>query len=252
MRIQTSITAGIMILIISVGLIFLAPSGLVQGSGDFVQKEVPVVTKPLKIRDETAPVQIQCEPVFITKPDTIERFNCVLLNLTDKSIRASSVRYSVISENAGKEVRSDRLDITDTYIHPDLAEKRKPIAPGDKLHIMAPGPLVEPGSVIKRLELEPVYIEFSDGTTIGEGGESAAKIAEVRNGAAAFKQALRKEFLNKGKSAEALLPLLKNAEFAESEVFLNGGRIGANVYRKFLLEKYQRAGAPVLDKLLEN
>jgi hypothetical protein len=231
-------------------MIFTSPSVTVQGSADFVQKEIPVVIKPLKVGSETVPVQIQCDPVFIFKSDTIESFNCVLVNLTDKNIRSSSVRYSLISDNAGREQRSDRLDITDTYIHPDFADIRKPIAPGGILHIMAPGPLVEPGSVIKTLELEPIYLEFSDGTTIGIGGESALKIAEVRKGATAFKQLLQKEFQSKGKSAQALLPLIEDSGSVESSGFSNGGRIGANAYRRFLLEKYQKSGSSAIDKLL--
>ncbi|MGB7209704.1 MAG: hypothetical protein WBD27_13660 [Pyrinomonadaceae bacterium] len=252
MKIQTSIVAGVMILLFSVGLINLAPHVMVQGRGQFVQQEVSIVVKPLKVGDEIVSVDIRCEPLFITKPDTIERFNCVLVNLTGKNIRASSVRYSVISENAGKEQRSDRLDTIDTYIHPDLAEIKKPIAPGEKLHIMASGPLVESGSVIKRLELEPIYIEFSDGTTIDAGGRGAPMITALRDGAARYKQALRKEFQGKGNSVQAILPLLQNKESIELENFSGGESIGANTYRKFLLEKYEKAGVAAMSRLLEN
>jgi|GEM_PF-3530463 len=249
MRIQTSLIAGVIILLVCGGLIFLAPTAEVQDKDASIQRQIPVVVKPLMVGGEIVPIEIKCDPVF-ANADTIERFNCLLINGTDKDIRASSVRYTVISEKDGAEQRDARLDVADTYINPDLAETKKAIAPGGQLHVMAPGPVVEPDSEIKALELEPVYIEFSDGTTVGKGA-GADMIAEVRDGAAKFKDALRREFRNKGRSVSAILARLDDAESTELDGLSGGARVGANAYRRFLLEKYKKGDTAAIAKVLE-
>ena len=196
MKIKTSISIGLTMLLISVVAIFLLPVLKAQGSRNFVQTEIPVVIKPLKVGDAIIPIGIECEPVFTAKPDTLDGFTCVLVNKSNKSIRASSVRYSIIVDSNGKEEEDSRLDTVDTYIHPDLLEVKKPLEIGGRLFITPPGRIVESNSVIKSLEIEPVYIEFSDGTTAGIGGKSAEMIANIREGAAKYKNSLRQEYLN--------------------------------------------------------
>lgn len=251
MKIKTSIATGLAILLITIVSIVLIPTLKVSGNRDFVQTEIPVVIKPLKVGNDIVPVEIQCEPVFITKSDTLDRFTCILVNKTNKSIRASSVRYSVIFDSNGKEIQIDRLDTAVPYIHPDLSEEKKPIAPGGSLFITPLSPIGEPDSVVKRLELEPIYIEFDDETTVGIGGESAELIASVREGAAKYKKSLRQKYLNKGRSAQEILPLLEDNAVLGSEIENFSQRLGAKAYRKFLRKKYEKVGVEVINKVLD-
>jgi hypothetical protein len=249
MKIKTYIAVGLTI-IITVVSIFLIPGSEAQRSKNFVQTEIPVVIKPLKVGDDVISVYIQCQPVFITKPDTLDNFNCTLINKTDKAIRASSVRYSIIVDKNGKEEHINRLDTAVPYIHPDLSEVKKPIEPGGSISITLLSPIVEPDSYIKRLELEPVYIEFDDETTVGIGGKSAELIANVREGAIRYKNSLRQKYLNEGRSAQVILPLLEdNAPFS-SEIENFDQRAGAKAYRKFLRKKYEQAGIEAINKIL--
>ncbi len=51
--------------------VFLSPASEAQPKQPFVPTEIPVAIKPLKVGDEIVPVEIHCDPVFITKPDTL-------------------------------------------------------------------------------------------------------------------------------------------------------------------------------------
>lgn len=251
MKIQTSIAAGLTVILITVVSILTIPALKAKGNQNFVQTEIPVVIKPLRVGNEIVPVEIQCKPVFITRPDTLEGFSCILINRTNKSIRASSVRYSIITESNGREEQDDRFDTADTYIHPDLAEVKTAIAPGRSLPIV-PLSIVERDSVIKRLELQPTYIEFTDGTAVGISGESAVMIAKVRAGARRFKNNLRQEFLNKGRSVQAILPLLEENAPLGLENLTFEEKTGAKYYRRFLLSKYQKYGTAFVNDILNN
>lgn len=251
MKIKTSIAVGLTIIIITIVSILLIPESVAQDSKNLVQTEIPVVIKPLKVGDGIVPVNIQCEPVIITRLDTLDRFSCKLINATDKSIHASGVRYSIIVDSNGEEKQIDGLDTAVPYIHPDLAEEKKPIEPGGSLFIKPLGPIGEPGSVIKRLELEPIYIEFDDATTVGIGGKSAELIASVREGAARYKNSLRQKYLNKGRSAREILPLLEDNAPLGSEIESFSQKAGAKAYRKFLRKKYEKTGIEAINKVLD-
>lgn len=251
MRIKTSIAIGLTIILITVVSILLIPESEAQDSKNFVQTEIPVVIKPFIVGDDTVSVNIQCQPVFITKPDTLDTFSCTLINATDKSIRASVVRYSIIVNSNGKEKQINRLDTAVPYIHPDLSEEKKPIQPGGSLFIMPNSPIVESDSVIKRLELEPIYIEFDDETIVGIGGKSAELIANVREGAARYKNSLRQKYLNSGRSIQAILPLLEDNAPFDSEIGNFSQRAGAKAYRNFLRKKYEKAGIEVINEILD-
>lgn len=215
----------------------------------FERTEIRVVIKPMKVNDAAIPVETECEPVFIERPDTLDYFSCVLVNNTEKSIRASSVRYSLLFDSDGRQGRTDRLHTADSYIHPDLSEVKKPTVPGGRLFILAPGPLTERNSVINTLELEPLYLEFSDGSTVGTDTRSAEMIAKVREGAAKYKNAVRQEYLNKGRSVKAILPRFENK--ADQEALPFAQRAGANAYRRFLRKKYDEAGAAAISVILD-
>lgn len=251
MKIKTSIAIGLAILLTTIVSIFLVPTLEVSSSQNFVQTEIPVVVKPLKAGDDVFPVEIQCEPVIVTKADTLDRFTCVLINKTNKSISASSVRYSVIFDSNGKEVDESHLDTLIPYIHPDLSDIKKPIKPGGRLSITPVGKVVKSDSVIKRLEIEPVYIEFSDGTTAGVGGKNAEMIMNVREGATKYKNSLHQEYLKRGKSVQAILPLLADDASLDSETLNFQQQVGAKAYRKSLLKKYEKDGLKSIKKVLQ-
>lgn len=251
MKIKTSIAVGLTIISTSVVSIFLIPESKAQKNQDFVQTEIPVVIKPLKLGDFIIPVEIQCQKVFITKPDTLDDFSCTLINRTDKIIRASIVKYSIIFDSNGKEEEDSRLDTTDTYIHPDLSKEKKPVEFGGEISVIPPGPIIKRDSIITRLELEPIYIEFADGTTAGTGGKGAELIASVREGAARYKKSLRQEYLTGERSAQEILPLLKDNAPLSSELENFSQRAGAKAYRSFLRKKYENEGVAAINDILD-
>ncbi len=223
-----------------------------EGNNRLQQREIPVVIKPLKVGNQIVPVEIQCKPVFITRPDTLERFTCTLINKTNKSIWAYGVRYSIIFESNGQEDRISRVNTAISYIHPDLLEVKKPITPGRISFITPLGPIVVNNSVIKRLELEPVYIEFDDATTAGIGGKSREMIAKVRNGAARYRNSLRQKYVARGRSVQAILPLLEeNAPLGLGKLSFDQ-KAGAKAYRRLLRKQQKKGGSVSIKRVLDN
>lgn len=249
MKIKTSITIGLAILLVTIVSIVTISTLKVQGNPDFTQVEIPVVIKPLKVGNDIIPVEIQCKSVIITRPDTLDRFSCILINRTNKSIRAAGTGYSIIFDSNGKEEKDSHLEAMDTYIHPDLSEVKKPIEPGEISYISPPGVAIR-DAVIKRLEIELVYLEFADGTTVGFGGKGAELIANVREGAARYKNSLRQEYLNRGRAAQAILPLLEDNAPLGSEILNFEQRAGAKAYRRFLRKKHQKNGIAAINDVL--
>lgn len=218
----------------------------------FERTEIPVVIMPMKVNGATIPVEIECEPVFITKPDTLDHFSCVLVNNTNKSIRASGVLYTLILESNGKPGRSSRIDVANGFIHPDVPNAAKLLKPGGKQFVSAPLPMSERDIVIQGLEFEPVYLEFSDGTSVGTNADSIRLIKERREGAAWFREMLRMEYLREGKSVAAILPRLQEDVTSDNQSSWTGTqRRGADSYRRFLLEHYQKVGSRGVSRILE-
>lgn len=237
-------------------IVVLVPTLLVsesksQNEKSFTQTEIPVVVTPLKDGDEVVAVDIQCEPVLIEKPDTLENYACYFVNRTNKSIRAFGIMHSVVFDTHGTPGRTSRLNVADTYIHPDMLDMKKAVAPGDKSFIGPPGPIIQRGSVFTALELAALYIEFSDGTTVGTHSESVELITAMREGAARFKDTVRQEYLNKGRSVNAILPRLQEKFTGDDQQSWNVfKRTGANGYRRFLQTKYDKDGSAALSKIL--
>ena len=252
MKINKSLATGLMLVAASIGSISLIPPSDAQQKDTSAHKEIPVTVKKMIVNSEPIPVDIQCEPVVITEPDTLNEFTCVLINKSAMGIRASGVLYTLIIESNGFESRSSRIDVADRFIHPDLSEIKKPIPPGGRQFILAPGPMSEPGTIIKGLEFEPVYLEFSDGAVVGTDTESIKLITRLREGAARFKQFLRLEYAQRGKSVKSIVPQLQEKVTIESQSSWDlHQRQGANTYRQFLLDKYQKGGEKAVSGYLK-
>ena len=253
MTIRIYISTGVVLVLIVLSAALLVPESKSQDEKDYFQTEIQVVVKPLKAGDAIIPVDIQCEPVIVEKPDTLENYGCYFVNNSSKSIRAFGILHSIIFDTNGRPGRTSRLYVTHTYIHPDMSEEKKPFGPGDKRYIGPPGPITQPGSIIKALELAPLYVEYSDGTTGGSDASSMEMINEIREGAARYKQALRREYLRNGRSVVSIAPRLWESFSGEGQnSWTLHQRTGANAYRRFLQERYEKAGSAAVEKILSN
>jgi hypothetical protein len=252
MKIKTSIAAGLGIILITIISILVIPRSEAQDYSNFKKTEIPVDIKPLIVGNDIVPVHIQCQTVYITRPDTLETFTCKLINATEKNISASVVRYSIIFDVNGKESAVTHTPTAIPYIHPDLANEKKVIQPGGYISVTPLSPAVEPNAVVKRLELQPVYIEFDDETSVGNGGDSAKNIAKVRKGAALYKKMLRKKYIDRGKSTQQIIPLLEDSAPLGLETTDFMEKVGAKNYRKQLRKKYKKDGMQSIDTILDH
>ncbi len=242
MKIKTSIATGLAILLITIVSIALIPTLKVSGNRDFVQTEIPVVIKPLKVENRTVPVEIQCDKVFVSKPDTIDSFSCTLINKTDMDIGAVRVEYSLIAESNSKEKIDSFSYLAISNIHPDIPTL---IKPNETLNISPSGPRSNNGAAIKRLELEPTFIEFVGGRTIGVLDiEGKTKIANIRKGAEMYKSWIKEQYVNKGKSENALISLLDTeSELDPTNTDNLDNKFGGKYYKNFLSKRFKENGS---------
>jgi hypothetical protein len=217
-----------------------------------VSKLTPAV-KPLQSSDGTVLADLRCNEVYVSIPDKLETFSCVLKNDTDKPILAANVEYSIILESGGKRVTDTRFHTLDTYIHPDFYDPKKAILPGGERNISPPGPMYFQDSVVKGIEVTVDYVEFNDRTTAGDSKKGADIIGEFRAGAAKYRTWLFQRYAQHGKSPEAIIPLLKQDLPVPSEIDVKrqNEELGARAYRTRLRILAETKGASEIPKHLK-
>lgn len=250
MKIKTSIAIGLSMILATIITILLIPGSKAQESKKSEQTEIPVVINPLRVGNQIISVEIQCDKVFVSKPDTIDSFSCTLINKTDMDIGAVKVEYSLITKSNGKENNSNNfsyLAIPD--IHPDIPTR---IKPNKTLHISPSGPRSTDGATIERLELEPTFIEFVGGHTVGvEDIQSLTRIANIRKGAEMYKSWIKEIYINKGKSENSVLQLLENEPSLDPLNTDNSdNKFGAKYYKNFLSKQFKTNGQGSIQDIL--
>lgn len=245
MKIRTSIILASLMSLITLLAIFAVPTLRVQENKDFHQKEIPIVIKPLAANL----LNVQCEKVFISSPDTLDTFSCDIENRAEMAIRAIGANYSLVADVNGTERADSHLHVADAFVHPDFSRE---IMPGKSLNISPPGPISIPNGTIVRLELEIVYVQFADDSSVGESSKTVNKIADIRKGASMYKAWLKNEYVSNGRSEDALVMIMdKNSMPASAGNNNFEYKTGEKYYRKFLLERYKTNGPGSIKEVLD-
>lgn len=213
--------------------------------------QVIVRAKQLRSLNGVIPVELQCKEAHLTAPDILESFSCALKNNTDKNILAANVAYSVVFESGGKEDTDTRFHTLDTFVHPDFYEANKSIQPRGERIIEPPGPSFYADSIIKGVEIWIEYVEFEDKTTLGSNEKGSQIIAGIREGATKYREWLAQRYVEKGRSAEAIVPLLQTDQPLPKAGFENSYQEqGARAYRNRLRHIQDTRGAAQIERYL--
>jgi hypothetical protein len=214
---------------------------------------IPVTVRQIPPENGRILVQVKCRDVELVAPDSYETVPCVIQNNTEKAIRAVAAEFKVTTEYRGQQSQDSSYLTLETLLHPDLAlaHRYKSIAPGAE-RALEPGPASYEGPLIKAVEVRMDYVEFEDGTTIGPNRKGSILVGFSRDGAAKYKEWLKRKYLESGNSTDAIASLLMVKDLPNEVGLTNPNqRTGARQYRNHIREIYATHGASELRKYFQ-
>lgn len=206
--------------------------------------EVPVVVKPFRAAKGGITADLRCDTPYVVPPGTLQKFSCTFKNSTNKEIVAAAVEYSIILDSDGERVTDTRVHALVTSFDKNLTGPGKLIPPGGESIVGPPGPMFYANSVIKGIEVKVDYLEFVDNTTLADSDRGSNIIANIRAGAAKYKNWLVKKYKEAGESMDALSGLLRGDLPNATEVNLKlDEEDGVRAYRSLLRRVLETQGA---------
>lgn len=231
---------------------FMRTGGLSQNSGQ-LEKQILIIVHPLQPESDRAVVGVSCEVSRPATPDARREFTCVLKNNANKNITAANLAYSISLSNDGGEAQRDKHFLTmETNTILGSQGLSSPLRPGQE-STLGPVGIAYPDAAVRGVEVSIDYIEFEDNTILGPNEAGARIIADVRSGAAKYKAWLTKEYVRRGKSVAAIVPLLQPDSPTPDGLGFSSfhEEVGAKQYRNLLRKKYQILGADVIKEHLQ-
>jgi hypothetical protein len=250
MRLMMRVGGGLIVLLCVA--VITATSFRARNVTDLKQRgdvQLPVKAQQIQSEGEVTPVELWCGTVSVTTSSTLNDLSCTLKNNTDRNIVGANLAYSIVYEQAGKELKDTRFHTLVTSIQPDFYEKAKSISSGGVLVIKLFGSLTYENSIIKGVELYIDYIEFEDGTSLGPNENGSRIIKDFRDGASEYKNWLTEKY--KSKSMDELIQLLQSDQpFPELKFKNSHQEQGAAFYRKRLRKILETRGRAEVEKHL--
>lgn len=203
-----------------------------QSSSD--QDPILLSTTQLPSVDGIVPVTLKCETQSYAKPTQGKALRCILKNNTSNPITAVSLAYSVEYEANGRKSTDTGSVTMDALIHPDFhdANFSKFIAPGNEGDIQSRRLIDDAMSKIK-IAVGIDYLEFDKGTALGSDSNGSRLIKQIREGAARYKEWLKRNYLEQGKSMDAVKILLDRKSSVATDLELPAElEVGADEYRR--------------------
>lgn len=198
--------------------------------------------------DGGIPVTLRCQTVAFPNSAETKALRCVVTNNTNGPISAVSLAYGITYEANGQESIDNGFMTLDSLIHPDFHDSNfsKFIQPGSECVIQRGGPVEQANALAKEINVRIDYVEFENGNTLGPNTKGSRLIAQIRGGAAKYKEWLRGKYLNSGKSMGTIASLLQNTSSAATELRLDDNMmiVGADAYRKNAREILNVRGGP--------
>ena len=227
---------------------WLLPKQPSQSKQVQTKARVPVTISQLHSENGPPPLEVLGLPVEITEGSFV--VSCTLRNNTAKNINGVNLNYSISFENIDGTITKDAHSLTvESLIHPDFLDTYKPILPGGQETVSSPR--FSFGNTTPRsIEVGVDYVEFEDGASLGPDLEGSQIIAQMREGAAIYKEWLRQQYLLKGRSATQLLSIIQPDSTEMPGDF--GGNAhkeqGARAYRTLLRRLVERKGQEEIRK----
>ena len=210
-------------------------------------QKVPAVARQLKWDGFALPVELHDPAASLSAANQLEEYTCVVKNNTDKAVEAFSLAWTIVMEAKGKESVVTELEVMDLLIHPDFRESRslRPVSPGREFVAESGPTYLGSNDFIKRVEVSIDYVEFDDGTSLGPNANSRSsrQIAQVREGAARYKEWLVQTYVNTGKQLKMVLQKLQSESIPDDlNLSTSEMKQGAHSYRRRILDLYNSRG----------
>jgi hypothetical protein len=221
-----------------------------------IRKPPAAVIRQLKSEGLVAPVELLRPSARLSAENQLEEYSCIVKNNTGKTVVAFSLAWTIVTEVEGKESAIRELNVSDSFIHPDVWEGHKSsgVAPGAE-SLADSGPIYFGSNAsVKRVGVSIDYVEFEDGTSLGPNlkGSSSRQIAIAREGASKYKDWLVQKYVKTGRSLEFILQQLQSESFPDDLNFSNPHmKQGAYAYRARMLKQYNTGGPVAIQKILQ-
>jgi hypothetical protein len=218
--------------------------------------KIPVYVKALPAEKNVVPIELKCESAELINLNTLEKLSCIVINHTSKSITSLVVSYTIsIEESENLDVVSGEA-VVEMLIHPDFYERRKHsfIKPNEETPINVMTTTFDDNSVIRKVEMQIDYVEFEDKSIVGANIVGSKAVAEIRQGAAIYRDWLSKKYIENEKSETLLVELLQNQRNVSRENLgdLSPKQIeGAKVLQKYIRRVFSTEGIETVKALLK-
>ena len=221
-----------------------------------IRKPPAAVIRQLESEGLVAPVELLRPSARLSAENQLEEYSCIVKNNTGKTVVAFSLAWTIVTEVAGKESSIRELQVSDSFIHPDVWEGHKSsgVAPGAE-SLADSGPIYFGSNAsVKRVGVSIDYVEFEDGTSLGPDlkGSSSKQIAIAREGASKYKDWLVQKYVKTGGSLEFILQQLQSESFPDDLNFSHPHmEQGAYAYRTLMLKQYNTVGPVAIQKVFQ-
>ncbi len=174
------------------------------------ERQIQVTTNQIQPDKGIIPVELKCENAELSAPNAIEKLSCVIKNNTQKYITAGSLYTSITVEQEGKTFAVSTYDVFDTFLHPDFRadHTNNLIAPGKEYRLNDLPVTYDNNVLVKGITVQIDYLEFADNSMLGPNRAGSRIVGDMREGAAKYKNWIAQKYKEKGKSIEAIIPLL--------------------------------------------
>jgi len=211
---------------------------------------IKIIVNQLPQSGGVVPIEIIQPAVVSSAPNKLDDFTYLLKNNSGKAVDAVAVIRTIEYEDGGKVYADSACETADAAFHPDMSGK--PLIPGGQMSMGSPGPIsFDQGVTIKEITLTINYVEYADHAAYGSGGEGEQRIKAMREGARRYKACLEQEYSRAGNSLTTIVPELQAATIPAALKLDSDQTMGAERYRLYLLNTFQRRGAADVESRLK-
>lgn len=219
-----------------------------------IQNQIKIIADQLPADEGLIPIEIQQMQVSSSASNQIDSISYLVRNNTSKKIKAFVVARTITYEENGTKYTAASSDAAEFELHPDFAEtsRVKSLSPGESEPMESSGAVsFGDGTVIKEVRLRIDYVQFDDGSVLGQGSDGERQVTLAREGAARYKAWLKERYVQSGRSLNEVLTLLQTDEVPEELGLTDSNQIlGARNYRLRLLRIFQTDGPDKVKKYL--
>ena len=247
MRFKLVTSISLIALFVGVSLAWRSPSVGLQSREP---SNIKVVINQLPAKDGAIPIEIVQPTVVSSASNKLDDFTYILRNNSGRAVLALAVVKTIGYEEGGQLYAHSVYSTIDAAFHPDIGGK--PFFKGSQMPMESAGPLgFNEGVVIKEITLTIEYVSFDDQTAYGSGEEGERRIKAMREGARKYKSWLAQEYSRAGKSLTTILPALQTPTIPEGLKLDSDQTMGADRYRLYLLNTFQKKGAADVESYLK-